>query len=138
MTGIAKDQYQPQREATKKEAARVTGFAKLINQASDVDTEKQVGSPISMSTPSSRFMAANVLTIRNLESFLALGNNYSLHLDSKTDKFTLIPGDLEFSFANFLLMGSGGTTDGPESQKSRIPARTSCPTALLAIAKTST
>src|SRR5262249_37169318 len=42
----------------------------------------------------------------NLESFLALGHNYTLYLDPKTNKFHFIPGDLEFSLANFLLMGT--------------------------------
>src|SRR5262249_6184034 len=42
----------------------------------------------------------------NLESFFALGHNYHLYLDPRSSKFVFLPGDLEFSFANFLLMGS--------------------------------
>jgi spore coat protein CotH len=99
-----KDQYQPQREATDREATRVIEFAKLINQATDAEFEKRIDSFLDVDA-FLRFMAANALT-SNLESFLALGSNYALHLDAQSDKFTLIPGDLEFSFANFLLMGS--------------------------------
>ena len=52
-----------------------------------------------------RFLAANALT-SNLESSFALGHNYHLYLNPKTNKFVFLPGDLEFSLANFLLMGS--------------------------------
>jgi spore coat protein H len=99
-----KGQYQPQREATKDEAKRVMEFAKLVNQASDDEFKKQIGSFIDVDA-FLRFLAANALT-SNLESFFALGHNYTLYLDPKTNKFHFIPGDLEFSLANFLLMGS--------------------------------
>src|SRR5262249_2149767 len=42
----------------------------------------------------------------NVESFFALGQNYHLVLQPETQKFAFLPGDLEFSLANFLLMGS--------------------------------
>ena len=71
-----------------------------------------------------RFLAANALT-SNLESFFALGHNYYLYLDPKTNKFVFIPGDLEFSLANFLLMGIGRPVDGPEPDRSPTRARTS-------------
>ncbi len=99
-----KAQYQPQRDATKDEAKRVIDFAKLVNQATDDEFKKQIDSFIDVDA-FLRFMAANALT-SNLESFFALGNNYNLYLDPKTKKFAFIPGDLEFSLANFLLMGT--------------------------------
>jgi putative membrane-bound dehydrogenase-like protein len=99
-----KGQYQPQRDATKDEANRVIAFAKLVNQANDDEFKKQIDSFIDVDA-FLRFLAANALT-SNLESFLALGHNYTLYLDLKTNKFHFIPGDLEFSLANFLLMGS--------------------------------
>lgn len=99
-----KGQYQPQREATKDEAARVIAFAKLVNQATDDEFKKHIDSFIDVEA-FLRFLAANALT-SNLESFFALGHNYTLYLDPKTNKFHFIPGDLEFSFANFLLMGT--------------------------------
>ena len=79
-------------------------FAKLVNQATDEEFKKQIDSFIDVDA-FLRFLAANALTA-NLESFFALGHNYTLYLDPKTNKFHFIPGDLEFSFANFLLMGS--------------------------------
>jgi len=99
-----KGQYQPQRAATKDEANRVIEFAKLVNQSSDIEFAKQISSFIDVDA-FLRFLAANALT-SNLESFFVLGHNYTLYLDPKTNKFHFIPGDLEFSLANFLLMGS--------------------------------
>ena len=99
-----KGQYRPQREATPEEQKRVIAFAKLINTASDEEFEKQITSFIDIDE-FLKFMAANALTA-NLESFLALGHNYTLYLDAKTKQFHFIPGDLEFSFANLMLFGS--------------------------------
>jgi putative membrane-bound dehydrogenase-like protein len=99
-----KGQYLPQREATKDEAKRVIDFARLVNQASDADFNKQIDSFLDVEA-FLRFQAANALT-SNLESFFGLGHNYHLYLHPKTNKFHFIPGDLEFSFANYLLMGS--------------------------------
>jgi putative membrane-bound dehydrogenase-like protein len=100
-----RQQYRPQREATKEEAKRVIDFARLVNRASDEEFRKQIGSFLDVDA-FLRFQAANALT-SNLQSFFALGHNYYLYLDPKTSKFAFIPGDLEFSLANFLLMGSG-------------------------------
>jgi putative membrane-bound dehydrogenase-like protein len=99
-----KGQYQPLREATKDEEKRVIEFAKLVNQATDEEFRKQIDSFIDVDA-FLKFLAANALT-SNLESFFALGHNYTLYLDPKTNKFHFIPGDLEFSLANFLLMGN--------------------------------
>jgi putative membrane-bound dehydrogenase-like protein len=100
-----KGRYQPQREATKEEANLLIDFARLVNQASDAEFKKQIDSFLDVDA-FLRFLAANALTA-NLESFFALGHNYHLYLDPRSSKFVFLPGDLEFSFANFLLMGSG-------------------------------
>jgi putative membrane-bound dehydrogenase-like protein len=96
--------YNPQSEPGKEEAKRVIDFARLVNQASDEQFRKEIGSYLDVDE-FLRFLAANALT-SNLESFFALGHNYYLYLHPKTNQFVFIPGDLEFSLANFLLMGS--------------------------------
>ncbi|MGH7134970.1 MAG: CotH kinase family protein, partial [Pirellulales bacterium] len=95
--------YRPQRAATDDEAKRVIEFARLVNQATDEEFNERIASFLDVDA-FLKFMAANALTA-NLESFFALGHNYALYLDSRTGKFTFLPGDLEFSLANFLLMG---------------------------------
>jgi len=99
-----KDRYRPQSEPTKEEAKRVIEFARLVNQAKDEEFKKEIDSYLDVDE-FLRFLAANAL-LSNLESFFALGHNYHLYLHPKTKKFVFIPGDLEFSLANFLLMGT--------------------------------
>ncbi len=99
-----KGQFQPQREATKEEGQRVVDFAKLVNQATDEEFKKQIGSFLDIDA-FLRFMAANALTA-NLESFLAVGSNYHLYLHPKTNQFHFIPGELEYAFANSQFMGT--------------------------------
>jgi putative membrane-bound dehydrogenase-like protein len=99
-----KGQYRPQAEPTKEEAKRFIELARLVNKASDEEFKKEIDAYLDVDE-FLRFMAANSL-VANLESFLALGHNYNLYLNPKTNKFIFIPGDLEFSMANFLLMGT--------------------------------
>ncbi|HEV3338754.1 MAG TPA: PVC-type heme-binding CxxCH protein [Pirellulales bacterium] len=97
-------QYRPQRAATEDEAKRVVEFARLVNQAGDAEFERQIDSFLDVDEFLT-FLAANSLA-SNIESFFALGHNYGLYLDPQTGRFHFLPGDLEFSLANFLLMGS--------------------------------
>ena len=99
-----KGQYRPQSEPTKEETQRVIAFAKLVNQAGDDEFKKEIDSYLDVDE-FLRFLAANALT-SNLQSAFALGHNYYLYLHPKTNKFVFLPGDLEFSLANFLLMGT--------------------------------
>jgi putative membrane-bound dehydrogenase-like protein len=96
--------YRPQSEPTKKQAERVIAFARLVNRAGDDEFNKEIDSYLDVDA-FLRFLAANALT-SNLESVFALGHNYYLYLHPATNKFVFIPGDLEFSLANFLLMGT--------------------------------
>ena len=99
-----KGAYRPHRDATKDEAKRVIEFATLVNKADDAEFVKRIGEFLDVDS-FLRFLAANALT-SNLESFFALGHNYVLYLDPKTNRFHFLPGDLEFSLAGFLLMGN--------------------------------
>jgi putative membrane-bound dehydrogenase-like protein len=99
-----KGQYQPQTEATKEQSSRVIAFAKLVNEGSDAAFAKEVGSFLDVDG-FLRFLAANAL-LSNVESFFALGHNYSLFLHPTTNRFVFLPGDAELALANFLLMGS--------------------------------
>src|SRR5262245_4861536 len=99
-----KNQYRPQSEPTKEQSQRVIAFARLVNQAKDDEFRKEIGSYLDVDG-FLRFLAANALT-SNLESAFALGHNYHLYLHPKTNTFVFLPGDLEFSLANLLLMGT--------------------------------
>ena len=96
--------YRPHSEPTPEEAKRIVAFARLVNSASDDAFKKEIESYLDVDE-FLRFLAANAIT-SNLESVFALGHNYLLYLNPKTNRFVFLPGDLEFSLANFLLMGS--------------------------------
>jgi putative membrane-bound dehydrogenase-like protein len=96
--------YQPRSEPTREEAKRLIDFARLVNQAGDDQFRKEIASYLDVDE-FLRFLAANAL-LSNVESFFALGHNYHLYLNPDTNRFVFLPGDLEFSLANFLLMGS--------------------------------
>jgi putative membrane-bound dehydrogenase-like protein len=99
-----KGQYQPQSEPTREQARRVIAFAKLVNNAGDEQFAREIGTYLDVSA-FLRFWAANAL-LANVESFFALGHNYSLYLHPGTNKFVFLPGDLELALANFMLMGT--------------------------------
>jgi putative membrane-bound dehydrogenase-like protein len=99
-----KGSYRPQSEPGKEEAARVMAFAQLVNQATDNEFKRDIAGYLDIDA-FLRFLAANTLT-SNLESAFALGHNYHLYLNPKSNKFVFLPGDLEFALANFLLMGN--------------------------------
>jgi putative membrane-bound dehydrogenase-like protein len=99
-----KGAYRPLSEPSKEEIGRVMAFAKLVNQSKDDEFKKEIAAYLDVDA-FLRFLAANTLA-SNLESGLALGHNYFLYLNPKSNKFTFIPGDLEFALANFLLMGN--------------------------------
>ncbi len=99
-----KGAYRPQSEPTRDEIGRLMAFAKLVNQAKDDEFQKEIAGYLDVDA-FLRFLAANTLT-SNLESALALGHNYYLYLNPRSNKFVFIPGDLEFALANFLLMGN--------------------------------
>jgi spore coat protein CotH len=90
--------YRPQRDPTPQEQERLIAFAKLVNTASDEEFAQRIGSFVEVEA-FLRYLAANALTA-NLQSFFALGHNYTLYLDPQTDRFHFIPGDLEYSLAN--------------------------------------
>ena len=96
--------YQPQTEPTSEQSQRVIEFARLINQANEQAFREGIDKYLVVDEFLS-FMAANAL-LSNLESFFALGHNYFIYLHPETNKFLFIPGDLELSLANFLMMGS--------------------------------
>ena len=96
--------YRPLSEPTPEEAKRIVAFSRLVNSASDDQFKKEIEAYLDVDE-FLRFLAANAIT-SNLESAFALGHNYHLYLHPKTNKFNFLPGDLEFSLANFLLMGS--------------------------------
>lgn len=99
-----KDTYQPKRDATKEESARVIAFTKLVNQGTDADFNKDIAGYLDVDA-FLRYMAVTAV-VANLDSFFTLGHNYCLYLHPTTNKFHFIPWDVDLSMGNFMMMGS--------------------------------
>jgi spore coat protein H len=98
--------YRPKTTATAAAKKRLIRFAWLVNEADDETFRKEIGSILDVDE-FLRFLAVNAL-LSNFDSFLALGHNYYLYLDPKTDRFSWIPWDLNLSFGTFMM---GGTAE---------------------------
>jgi hypothetical protein len=99
-----KTTYQPKRDATKDEIKRVLDFLKLVNQGTEAQFNKEIGSYLDIDA-FLRFMAATALT-SNLDSFFTIGHNYYLYLHPETKKFHFIPWDVDLALGNFAFFGS--------------------------------
>ena len=99
-----KQNYQPKRDATDAEKARLVAFTKLVNRGTD--DEFRAGIADHLDVPAFlRYMAATAMT-SNLDSFFTLGHNYYLYLHPDTNKFHFLPWDLDRSMGNFGVFGS--------------------------------
>ncbi|WP_434386150.1 CotH kinase family protein [Melittangium boletus] len=88
--------YYPKGKVTEKQRARLIAFSKWVNQASDKDFAAKISQYIDLDG-FARYMAATV-SLSTMDSPLALGHNFYVHLDSRTQKFSIIPWDLDHSF----------------------------------------
>lgn len=96
--------YQPKRDATAAEKARVIAFTKLVNRGTDDEFRTEIESFLDVDA-FLRFLAATSMTA-NLDSFFALGHNYYLYLHPDTNKFHFIPWDLDRAMGNFGIFGT--------------------------------
>ena len=99
-----KQMYDPKTELTAAHKQRVIDFAKLVTSGSDSEFEAQVGSYLEMDEVA-RYLAINVW-LANMDSILAMGQNFYLSLSAKTNRFRILPWDLDLSFG-----GMGGGTE---------------------------
>lgn len=96
--------YDPKTEMTDAQKKRVIAFAKLVSHASDADFAAQAPSFLDVDE-FARYLAVNVW-LANMDSILSMGQNFYLYLHPATNKFQIIPWDLDLSFG-----GMGGGTE---------------------------
>ncbi|HYT94594.1 MAG TPA: CotH kinase family protein [Gemmataceae bacterium] len=101
------DRYRPKTEAKPAAQQRLIAFTKLVNNADEATFRKEIAAYLDMDR-FLRYLAASTLMV-NLDSYQGLGHNYYLYLDAKTNRFTMMPWDLNMSFAGFPPGGGGGT-----------------------------
>jgi spore coat protein CotH len=99
-----KTRYQPKRDPTPAEAKRMIEFAKLVNQGTDEQFAKDIGSYLDV-PEFLRFLGATAM-LSNLDSLLTMGHNFYIYLNPTTNKLVFIPWDLDLSLAGFPMVGT--------------------------------
>lgn len=99
-----KNTYLPKRDATPAEQKRVIDFARLVNNSTDPEFNKNIASYLDVDA-FLRFMAVTALEA-NMDSFFTLGHNYCLYLHPETNQFHFIPWDLDRTFGHFPIFGT--------------------------------
>ena len=104
-----KEHYNPKTDITSEQGRRLIEFTKLIQQSNNLTFKQKIESFLDTDA-FLRFMAVNVL-LSNLDSYLGGTQNHYVYLDPVSNKFQLIPWDLDISFGAFGLAGT------PESRR---------------------
>ena len=90
--------YYPKGKVTEKQQARLIAFSKFVSHASDKDFASKLEQYIDLDT-FARYLAVTV-SLTTLDSPLIIGHNFYVYLDPRTQKFSIIPWDLDHSFGN--------------------------------------
>ena len=96
--------YRPDRPPSAEEARRVMGFATLVTRAEETEFRAQIGAWLELDE-FLRFLAANALLV-NLDSPLAMPQNFYLYLDPRSNRFVFMPWDLDLSLAAWPMGGA--------------------------------
>ncbi len=101
---VYKQAYDPKTEITEKQKKRIIEFAKLVSKADDAEFAKRLPEFLDVDE-FSRFMAVTVW-ISTMDSILTMGQNFIVYLHPVTDKFMVVPWDLDHAFGNFPMQGT--------------------------------
>lgn len=88
----------------KAQKQRVIDITRLIAQGTDEEFRSQIGEFLDVDE-FARFLAANVL-LSNMDSFLTHVHNYYVYLPTETNKFVLLPWDMDLSMGAFFMAGN--------------------------------
>ena len=95
--------YRPDDEPLLAQSMRVMDFANVVNLSNTKQFRDSISSYLDIDG-FLRFIAVNALIV-NLDTLLAMPQNYYLHLSKDTNKFVFFPWDLDISFAGWPLGG---------------------------------
>jgi spore coat protein H len=84
--------------------ARYIALARLVNEGGDEAFRQEIGRLLDVDE-CLRFLAVNALLV-NLDSFLAMGQNYYLYHEPGRDRFYWIPWDLDLAWGAWPMGGS--------------------------------
>ncbi|HIG30205.1 MAG TPA: hypothetical protein EYQ50_21365 [Verrucomicrobiales bacterium] len=108
--------YDLKTEATESQKERLIEFARIVSFASDKEFSRRIDDYLDLDKCAG-FLAGTVLQ-SNFDGILSTGQNFYLYLDPRTNKFGLIPWDLDHSWGEF---GLAGTAEIREQASIRRP-----------------
>jgi spore coat protein H len=91
--------YEAKNKPPTAESQRFIAFTKLVNEASDAEFRDQIRTFMDVRA-FVRFIAVNGLLV-NMDSILAMGQNYYIYHDTVEDQFHWIPWDLNMALGGF-------------------------------------
>jgi spore coat protein H len=96
--------FEPKSKPKKSESRRLIETLRLIHKADDKQFQQEIGTYLD-TDEFARFLAANTL-LANLDSFLTHVHNYYLYLSPESNRFVLLPWDMDLSMGAFFFAGS--------------------------------
>jgi spore coat protein H len=99
-----KKMYDPKSDVTAEQKQRFMETVKLVSHANDAEFRAKAETYIDV-PQMAKYLAVNVWQA-NMDSILGMGHNFYLVLDRKTNRFQMLPWDLDLSFG-----GMGGGTE---------------------------
>jgi spore coat protein H len=99
-----KQMYDPETSLSDRDQRRVIQFAKSVTSASDAEFAAKLGDSLDLEE-FARFMSVTVW-LSTMDSILAMGQNFYVHLGPRPGKFQFLPWDLDHSFGQFPMGGS--------------------------------
>ncbi|HUS37300.1 MAG TPA: CotH kinase family protein, partial [Verrucomicrobiae bacterium] len=91
--------YDLKTEATVAQKQRLIDFTRLVTKSNDTEFAAHVGDYLDLDE-FARYLASLVL-ICSYDSILAVGQNFYMYLDPRSNKFGFIPWDLDSAWASF-------------------------------------
>lgn len=108
--------YDLKTKATPQQWNRIIEFSRLVTHADDVEFSRRVGEFLDLEA-FARYLACEVL-LANYDGFLSNGQNFYLYLHPVSNRFGIIPWDLDLCWGGFFLIG---TTEQREQASIRHP-----------------
>ncbi len=97
--------YRPKNNnVTPEMQSRLIEFTRLIHRSPEAEFHQKIASFLEVDR-FLRYVAATVV-LASMDSFVGLAHNYYLYLDPKTNKFSILPWDVDHSFGALTMLGS--------------------------------
>ncbi len=107
--------YDPKTKTTAEQRRRVIDFCQLVGHAPDAEFNERLAEYLDLGSVA-RFFAGEVL-LANYDGILSQGQNYLVSLDPQSNRFAIIPWDLDHSWGEFPFIGTADERERSSIQR---------------------